>query len=150
MAFGSPRILFNASVVLAGLKSPKGGSGKLLSMVRKSQFIGIISETIADEIIRNSGKIGITEEKLNKKVSNLFKEISKAPSENIIEQYKSIVKDLGDAHVLASAKENKADFLITLDQKHLLILKDKIKNFKIVSPGDFLQGFKKFSLILPS
>ena len=34
-----------------------------------------------------------------------------------------IVIDDGDAHVLASCEKEKVDFLVTLDKKHLLILK---------------------------
>jgi predicted nucleic acid-binding protein len=49
--------------------------------------------------------------------------------------------DHGDAHVLASCQEHKAEFLVTLDQKHLLILQDKIKAFKIVSPKHLIEAF---------
>lgn len=135
----SPRILFNASVVLAGIKSPRGGSGKLLSMVRKKKITGIISETIEDEILRNFEKIGLGEGSLAKKVKSIFNEILQAPQKDTVDDFKEIVLDFGDAHVLASARESKADFLVTLDQKHLLVLKREIKEFKILSPAEFLQ-----------
>lgn len=56
-----------------------------------------------------------------------------------VEVFEQTVIDSSDAHVLASAKENKVEFLVTLDKKHLLILKDKIKQFRIVSPGQLIE-----------
>ena len=50
------RVLFNASVVLSGLKSPKGGSGKLLQFVKLGKIDGKISEVIYDEIFKTSSK----------------------------------------------------------------------------------------------
>ena len=34
-------VFFNASVILTGLKSPKGGSGKILSWVNKGKIKGV-------------------------------------------------------------------------------------------------------------
>jgi len=46
----SPTVLFNASVVLAGLKSPQGGSGELLLWSKQKKIQGLISEAILDEV----------------------------------------------------------------------------------------------------
>lgn len=54
-------------------------------------------------------------------------------------KFSKIVIDAGDAHVLASCRETKAQFLVTLDKKHLLILGKKIKWTKIVSPGELIE-----------
>lgn len=131
-------VFFNASVVLAGLKSPKGGSGKILSWANKRKIKGVISEIILDEVLRNASKIGFDKPVLEKKVKKIF-QIEVAPKQEIVNQYGSIVIYFGDAHVLASCKQSKADFLVTLDQKHLLVLKNQIKKFKIVTPGQFIE-----------
>lgn len=132
-------VLFNASVVLAGLKSPSGGSGKLLRWVKQSKIKGIISETIYDEILRNAERVGFRKAQVEESINDTFTQVSQAPNEKIVEQFKEKVLDLGDAHVLASAKEKEVQFLVTLDKKHLLVLKDKIKTFKIVTPGELIE-----------
>lgn len=134
-------VFFNASVVLAGFNSPKGGSGKIISWVKQKRIKGVISEIILDEILRNHAKIGFDKLILEKKIKEIF-QVEVAPGEEVVNKYDSIVIYFGDAHVLASAEQVKADYLVSLDQKHILILKDKIKVFKIVTPGELIQEFR--------
>jgi len=131
-------VFFNASVVLAGLKSPKGGSGKILSWAKQKKIKGVISEIIMDEILRNALKIGFDKLVLEKKIKEIL-QIEAAPKQEIVSKYNSIVIYFGDAHVLASSEQAKTEYLVSLDQKHILILKDKIKVFKIVTPGELIQ-----------
>lgn len=93
MRFHKPAVLFNASVIIAGI------------------------------------------------YSSLF--ITAAPSEKYVKKYDSIVADQGDSHVLASAAELEADFLISLDKKHILVLKNKIKEFIIVSPKELTEKLRR-------
>lgn len=138
----SKKVLFNASVILAGLKSSKGGSAKVLSWCKKGKIEGSVSQIIVEEAIRNASRIESDEEKIIQNINNIFSKIAPPPSEVSVNKYKMISLSVGDAHVLASAKEEGADFLVTLDQKHLLVLKNKIKEFKIVSPGDLISILK--------
>lgn len=139
------RVLFNASVVLAGLYSPSGGSGVLLKLVKSKKITGIISELILDEAVRHSNKIGLSAEDVRKKVESIF-EVCSAPEEGIVEKYKQVVIDFGDAHVLASCEQENCFILVTLDKKHLLILQGKIKGINIVSPGEFLNKIKFYGI----
>jgi len=132
-------VIFNASVVLAGLRSPKGGSGKVLSWAKERKIQEVISEIILDEVIRHVSKIEREEKWVLKYLGSIFRKIFPPPQKENVEAYKNIVKDLGDAHVLASAKEAKANFLVTLDKKHLLVLKNKIDDFEIVTPGQLIE-----------
>lgn len=134
-------VFFNASVVLAGFKSPKGGSGKILSWAKKGKIKGLISEIILDEVLRNASKIGFDKLVLERKIKEIF-QIKVAPEEGIVNYYGNIVIYFGDAHVLASSEQAKTEYLVSLDQKHILILKDKIKGFKIVTPGELIQGLR--------
>lgn len=135
----APVVLFNASVVLAGLRVPSGGSGKILSWAKKRKISGIISEIILDEVSRNSLKINRSRNWILNQSRMIFAQISSPPGLNNVSRYKNIVIDYGDAHVLASAKEIKVDFLVTLDKKHLLVLRNKIKDFKILTPGQLIE-----------
>lgn len=134
-------VFFNASVVLAGLRSPKGGSGKIISWVKQKKIKGIISEIILDEILRNSSKIGFDKTVLGKIIKDIF-QIEAAPNKETVNKYGEVVIYFGDAHVLASAEQAKVDYLVSLDQKHILILEDKIKVFKIIMPGELIEEFR--------
>lgn len=128
-----PLVLFNASVIIAGLYSLSGGSGKILKWVKEKKVIGVISEIILDEV--------------NKHIKNLdlYKEllIVSPPDGKTVENYLTTVVDPGDAHVLASAKELNVDYLVTHDKKHLLSIKEKIKDFKIVSTKELIEALEK-------
>lgn len=128
-------VLFNASVIIAGMYNPRGGSGKILKWVREKKIIGVASEVILNEVKRHVVK---------SEVDKLFLIIS-PPAEETVRKYNSIVADQGDSHVLASAAELEADYLVSLDKKHILALKDKIKRFTIVSPKELIE--KMFPLL---
>lgn len=136
------KVLINASVVLSGLRSPNGGSGKLLQLISDGQINGQISEIIFDEILKHHKKLGISKNKIENSISRLFKNILNAPVQKIVNKYKKIVIDEGDCHVLASCEENQIKYLVTLDKKHLLVLKGKIKNLEILTPGELIESFK--------
>ena len=136
-----PIVFFNASVILAGLKSPNGGSAKLLNWVKENKIIGIISETVIEEVLKNTNKISLTKEKALKLISQIFL-IVESPNKKYFPVFKNIVLDEGDIHILVSAKNVKANFLVSLDKKHILSLKNKIKDFKIVSPKELIEFLK--------
>jgi len=135
----TPTVFFNASVIIAGFISVNGGSAKLLKYVKENKIKGVISEIIYDEVLRKSEKIGISPGEIKRKLFLIFENINKAPNEKLVQKFNNVVTDLGDSHVLASYIETKADFLVTLDKKHLLILTKKIKGLKIVSPKQLIE-----------
>ena len=57
--------------------------------------------------------------------------------ESEVLEYQDITDDK-EAHIIAAADKSKVDYLITLDKKHLLNIKQKLP-FKIVTPGEFLK-----------
>ncbi len=129
-------------MILAGLKSPLGGSGQILQMSKKKQIKVVISEMIMDEVLRNTAKVGLTPAQIIFSLKDIFQNVSPAPDKALVKSFHRISVDVGDSHVLASSQENKADFLVTLDKKHLLILQDKVTAFKIVSPGQLIEILK--------
>lgn len=132
------RVFFNASVILAGLFSPKGGSAKLLSWTKIKRVNGIINEIVFQEAVRNAEKIGWKEKDLEKELGVIFSEILAAPLKKKVRAWRKIVADPGDAHLLASTLEANCQFLVSLDKKHILSLKEKVKKPKIVSPGELI------------
>jgi len=68
----TPAVFFNASVILAGLKSPLGGSGQILQMSKKKQIKVVISEMIMDEVLRNTAKVGLTPAQIIFSLKDIF------------------------------------------------------------------------------
>ena len=134
----SPKVFFNASVILSGLRSPTGGSAKLLHWVKSKHIAGLISDLIVDETIRRSYKVGIKPEIAYKQIYTLFIP-QPTPPQKLVDKYSQIILDHGDAHVLAAAHATRSQFLVSLDKKHILVLKPKIKIFKVVSPGELIK-----------
>lgn len=134
------KVFFNASVILAGLKSPAGGSGEVLRWSKDHKIDGVISEIIADEAMRHAGKVGMKPAHIQLMIETIFSRIQMAPGKENVVRFSQIVIDPGDAHVLASCDEVKTDYLVTLDKKHLLILQNKIKWMKIVSPMELIRA----------
>lgn len=134
-----PIVFFNASVILAALGSPSGGSAKLLRWVKQGEIAGVISEIIVDELTRKSTKVGVTPEIATKKLAPFHPRVLQAPDAGIVKKFEQLVRDAGDAHVLASAGQAKADYLVTLGRKHLLVSAGKMKAFRIVSPKQLIE-----------
>lgn len=135
----TPTVFFNASVILAGLFSRSGGSAKLLKWVRQKKITGIISEIVLDEVIRKAPKIRLSAGEAQRLTITTFSQVLPAPEDRKVTAQKRFVFDQDDAHILASAKQARANFLVTLDKKHLLILQNKIKWTKIVSPKQLIE-----------
>jgi len=135
----TPKVVFNASVILSGIYSPTGGSAKVLEWVKTNKIKGVISEIIKDEVIRKSYKLKINPEKANKVCIKIFAEIVPSPKIALINKFENTVIDYGDTHLLATAYQTKSDYLLSLDKKHILSLKNKIKWTKIVSPGELIK-----------
>lgn len=133
------KVLFNASVILAGINSPKGGSARVLSFVEKSLIEGLISEVIFDEVLRHSGKFDVSQNDIFNYTGNIFKKVLTAPSKIYVKKCGNKVIDEGDAHILATCLENNIPYLVTLDKKHLLVLKGKINGLTILTPGELIK-----------
>ena len=114
-----------------------------MGLAKKKKITGFISEIILDEVLRHAKKIDLTKKEILKYCLDTFSEVSPAPDGNTVKRYQKIVVDEGDAHVLASCENEKASYLLTLDKKHLLVLKGKIKGLKILTPGEFIEESEK-------
>ncbi len=138
----APKVFFNASVVLAGLRNPSGGSGKLLKWVRRKIVSGIITEVVLDEVLRHCPKIGLTKKATQTYIRDTFITILPAPEEKDVVMYFTKVIDHGDAHIFASSFQARARYLVSLDKKHILVLARRMKGLTIVTPGEFIDLFE--------
>lgn len=130
-------VFFNASVIIACLRSPKGGSAKLLDFAKQRRISALASNIIVNEVLKHQAEISLNHEQIINFLEKRF-HIIHEPSKRLTERYNSLVEDKGDVHVIASAKETEAHFLVTLDRKHILSIKNKVEDFKIVTPGELI------------
>lgn len=131
------RVFFNASVVLAGLRSPKGASGVLLSWIKQQKITGVISEIVWSEVLRNAPHLGLSHEETKLCMEKYFLIIN-APEQKKFIPYEKIVIDTGDIHLFVSTEDTKSDYLVSLDKKHVLLLQSTITKFRIISPGELV------------
>ncbi|OGG12452.1 putative toxin-antitoxin system toxin component, PIN family [Candidatus Gottesmanbacteria bacterium RIFCSPHIGHO2_01_FULL_46_14] len=139
------KIVFNASVLFSAFRSSKGGSRKLLTLLKKKQLQGMISEVILDETLKHADKIPMDRERLKGEIEKYFPKILPAPEKQHVEGYKNRMLDPGDAHLFATCQEAKATYLVSLDKHHVLSLNGKIKGIIILSPKQLLEIMRKYS-----
>lgn len=134
------KVFLDASVIIAGLYSPTGGSALVLKLIEKNVMIGSTSRAVLGEVQRNVVK------KLPQKIKFYTELINSSkitvldyPDKKDVSPWYDII-EAKDAHVLASCVKSKADFLVTLDRKHFM-LSDVQKEvpFKIVAPKELIE-----------
>lgn len=134
------KVFLDSSVVIAGINSATGASQIILKLSKDGKIIASVSEIVLQEVMRNLKK-KLPEKVLIQFLSYLaesnFKKVDFEKESEIL-KYQDIT-DAKDTHVIAAAFKSKADYLVTLDKKHLLKLERKNFPFKIVTPGEFLK-----------
>ena len=136
------RVFFDASVIIAALLSPNGGSSQLLKYIKLGKIVGIISQTVIEEILEEDKfrKIKKSKEEIERFIAKSKLIVRKSITTGEIEPYQGLV-DIEDAHLIAGAKLTRCRYLVTLDKKHLLRpdIQEKFLPLKIVSPGQLLE-----------
>lgn len=135
------KVFLDSSVIIAGVHSATGASQIILELSKGGKIIASVSEIVLQEVMRNLKK------KMPENVLIQFLEyLTKSNFRKVeFEQESEILKyqgitDAKDIHIIAAAFKSKADYLVTLDKKHLLKLERKNFPFKIVTPGEFLKS----------
>lgn len=136
------RVYFDASIIIASLLSPTGGSSQLFKYIETGAITGITSQTAIAEVLEEDKP-----QKLKKSIEELEEFIAKSQlivRESItieeIAPYQELI-DAEDAHLIAGAKLTGCDYLVTLDKKHLLRkdIQEKFLPLLIVSPKELLE-----------
>ncbi|MBI3120445.1 MAG: PIN domain-containing protein [Candidatus Kerfeldbacteria bacterium] len=137
------RVFLDTSAILAGLNSPSGAAGVILSLVAASKITGVISPQIIDE----------GEEVIGTKFPKLYLawtaflllplEVTPNPSMTRV-RHAYIILPTNDAPILASAMRANPDALVTWNTRDFLRPNVvRLVNFPILRPGDFLDLARK-------
>jgi len=143
---GKKKVFLDASIFVAAAGSASGGSSLILEVCRGLLFSAVTTRRILLEAQRNIRKKLPSEAILRfyKEIAKLNPEIIGPPTKESLSQYDDIIS-LKNCHMLASALEGKAAFLITLDRKHFQteVLKQANLPITIMTPKEFLELLKK-------
>lgn len=137
------RLFLDANIFVAAAASLQGGSALLLETGKKNRLEVVSSHLALLEAERNIRK------KLPlhalKRFHHLLQEVPllivPSPSAEEVRRYETLIHEK-DAPILAAAVSSRADFLITLDRRHLL--SEKIAHarlpLKVATPRDFFHS----------
>lgn len=137
------KVLLDASVIITGIHSKSSASSIILELSQKRKIKTFVSSIILNEVVRNLNK-KFPQKLLGDFLTYLpksnFKKIEfKNESEVLKFQDKTAQKDV---HVIAAAYKAGVNYLITLDEKHLLSLKNANFPFTIITPREFIKLMK--------
>lgn len=134
------KVFIDASVLIAALISPVGGSTRLLEYSQHKKILAISSQTVLNEVKANLHKIKTVEVNIDHFVVKKSIIVRKRVTTKEIKPFAGIVEEK-DTHIIAGAILTKADYLVTLDKKHLLKkeVKEKFRKLEIVSPKQLLK-----------
>ena len=138
-------LFFDASALVAGAHSLEGGSALLLKACKVGGFRAQTTFLILFEALRALGRLSQASlGRFHQLVIEISWELLEVPPKEAIEEYRSLI-DPKDVHVLASAVESGADFLLTLDRRHILAASEAVRKADlpiiILRPGDFIRQY---------
>ena len=134
------RIFLDANVYFSGFYSDRGASYLLMELVERKKIQVYASRLVLREAERNLRSKAAPE---TLKVFHRFLQNTKIhivfPSDDKrFKTYEELIHPK-DFPVLSAALTARVEYLVTLDRKHFLTPSlQKIKEFKILTPGDFL------------
>lgn len=138
-------IFLDSSVILSGLASPTGGSGKVLQAAKQQKLKVLTTPLVVEEVTRHLDKLNIVPDKLHRLLSSKTVRLLANPNDGTIEKFRHVCHDPNDAHVLAGAAISGADILLSLDKKHILApsVQKALHPMSVKSPKDFWRGLQK-------
>ena len=135
-------VFLDASVLVAGSRSPSGGSAVAMEVCQGRRFRAAVTSTVLLEARNNIAEKFGEEElvRFYRQLAAMQPEMAPAPPASRIEECVPLTTEK-DAHVLAAALECNAGYLLTLDRRHLLTPTVEAAGLplRVMTPGDFLR-----------
>ncbi|MBW1704015.1 MAG: PIN domain-containing protein [Deltaproteobacteria bacterium] len=140
-------VFLDSSAIVAGIASETGASGAVLDLCEAELVVPVISKQVVVEVDRAiSNKLPFLVEKLRVFLLELRPIMVEDPSAEAIRRAAHLTHEK-DAAILAAAQAAGVDYLLTLDKKHFLNPRQKIKfEPPVLTPGEFLRVFEKWAL----
>jgi len=138
-------IFFDASVLVAGSHSPQGGSALVLYACKADSFRAQTSFLVLLESLHALGRFpGQSQQRFHRMLLKIDWDLVPVPGGERLEYYSRYI-DRKDLHVLAAAVEGGAQFLLSLDRRHILAATEVVQQaglaIVILRPGDFIRQY---------
>ena len=133
------KAVLDTSVFIAGLLTKKNASSsaQVLSLWKAGKFLFVFSPQILEELVAKLIDKGFPEANIKALVKVIWEIGLYIPGSYEVAMLDKTDPD--DNKLLAAALESKADYLVTLDKKHLLPLKH-YHGTRIVTPALFVRA----------
>ncbi len=133
------KVFFDASVIIAAILSPTGGSARLLGYAKNKKILAITSQTVIDEIIDHTEKIHTSPVEIFLFVKESGLLVRERITQTEFGKVSTLV-DSDDAHLVVGAREATCRYLVTLDKKHLLRsdVRKNVAPLRVVNPKELL------------
>lgn len=145
MAADRWRVFLDANVLISGVLSRTGASAAILDLGEAEEIVIVVSQQVLVEADRTFlKKFPHFIERYRKFIKNLTPLLLEDPSPAAVKEAAKAI-DPGDAPILASAKQGRVDFLVSLNTKHFHTpAAREYFAAPIVTPGEFLMAFREF------
>jgi putative PIN family toxin of toxin-antitoxin system len=138
------KVFLDTSTVIAGIASSSGAAKEVINLAEMRLITIYISRQVIIEADRNiKSKLPEMLKELRAFIKILSPVLVDDPTTEEIKKYSSCINQ-NDAPILSAAISSGADYLVTWDKKHFIKKRSSFAvNIKIVTPGEFLQNFRK-------
>ncbi len=138
------KVFLDTSTVIAGLASSRGAAKEVLYLAEIRLIKIFISKQVIVEADRNiKSKLPEMLNEFRGYIKILSLVLVDDPTIEKTNRYSSFM-NRNDAPILAAAISSGADYLVTWDRKHFIKKRSSLTvKIKIVTPGEFLQYFRK-------
>ncbi len=139
------RVFLDTNVLMAGLASRTGASAAILDLGEAEEILIVLSRQVlveADRVFES--KFPQLLERYRAFMKNLSPFLTQDPSASVVREAAKIISP-DDAPILAAAKQERVDYLVTLNTRHFNT--PAVRAFlpnAILTPAEFLTAFRKF------
>jgi predicted nucleic acid-binding protein len=145
MAADRWRVFLDTSVLIAGLASPTGASAAIRDLGESEELRIVLSRQVlieADRVLFK--KFPHLIERYRLFIKNVSPELADDPPPHAVQAAEAVI-DADDAPILAAAKQEAVDYLVSLNTRHFHTPAARAYfAAPIVTPGEFLAAFRAF------
>lgn len=139
------RVFLDTNVLIAGVASRTGASAAILDLGEAEEIVIVLSRQVLVEADRVFlAKFPHLVERYRAFIKNLAPLLADDPPAAAVKEAAHVIH-ADDAQILAAAKRETIDYLVTLNTRHFTI--PQVRAFlptPIITPAEFLEAFRRF------
>ena len=139
------QVFLDTSVLIAGIASHTGASAAILDLGEAEEIVIVLSQQVLVEADRTFlAKFPHLIDRYRLFIKNVGPSLADDPPKANVQEALAVIHP-DDAAILAAAKREPIDYLVTLDTRHFTTAKVRaFLSVPIVTPAEFLTAFRTF------